>query len=63
MAKILIIEDDKSIQNSVSYYLINEGFNIDTASDLKEGKEKIDKNSYDLLLLDVTFQEGNGFDF
>lgn len=63
MAKILIIEDDKSIQNSVSYYLTNEEFNIDTASDLKEGKEKIDKNSYDLLLLDVTFQEGNGFDF
>lgn len=63
MKKILIIEDDKSIQNSVSYYLTNEGFNIDTASNLKEGKEKIDKNSYDLLLLDVTFPDGNGFDF
>lgn len=63
MVKILIIEDDKSIQNSISYYLENEGFNIDVVSNLKEGKEKIDKNSYDLLLLDVTFSEGNGFDF
>ncbi len=63
MKKILIIEDDKSIQNSVSYYLEGEGFNVDVASNLKEGKEKIDKNSYDLLLLDVTFPDGNGFDF
>ena len=50
MKKVLIIEDDKSIQNSVSYYLEGEGFNVDVASNLKEGKEKIDKNSYDLLL-------------
>ena len=63
MTKILIIEDDKSIQNSVSYYLTNEGFYIDIASNLKQGKEKIDKNSYDLLLLDVTFPDGNEFDF
>ena len=63
MTKILIIEDDKSIQNSISYYLTKEGFNIDIVSNLKNGKEKINKNSYDLLLLDVTFPDDNGFDF
>lgn len=63
MAKILIIEDDKTIQNSMEYYLTSENFMVDTATKIQEAKEKLKNNSYDILLLDVTLPDGNGFDF
>lgn len=63
MKRILIIEDDRAIQNSVKYYLENEGFKIDCASFLTDGEQMLVKNEYDLLLLDVSFRESNGFDF
>lgn len=63
MKRILIIEDDKVIQNSVKYYLENEGFKLDCASSLTDGEQMLVKNEYDLLLLDVSFIESNGFDF
>ena len=63
MKRILIIEDDKVIQNSVKYYLENEGFKLDCASSLTDGEQMLIKNEYDLLLLDVSFRESNGFDF
>lgn len=63
MKRILIIEDDNVIQNSVKYYLENEGFKIDCASSLTDGEQMLVKNEYDLLLLDVSFRESNGFDF
>ena len=63
MKRILIIEDDNVIQNSVKYYLENEGFKLDCASSLTDGEQMLVKNEYDLLLLDVSFTESNGFDF
>ena len=63
MKRILIIEDDNVIQNSVKYYLENEGFKLDCASSLTDGEQMLVKNEYDLLLLDVSFRESNGFDF
>lgn len=63
MAKILIIEDDKTIQNSMEYYLTSENFMVDTVRKIEEAKEKLKNNSYDILLLDVTLPDGNGFDF
>lgn len=63
MKRILIIEDDNIIQNSVKYYLENEGFKLDCASSLTDGEQMLVKNEYDLLLLDVSFRESNGFDF
>lgn len=63
MKRILIIEDDKAIQSSVKYYLESEGFRLDCASSLAEGEQMLDKSEYDLLLLDVSFRESNGFDF
>lgn len=63
MKRILIIEDDNAIQNSVKYYLENEGFKLDCASSLTDGEQMLVKNEYDLLLLDVSFRESNGFDF
>ena len=62
MTKILLIEDEKNIQISIVYYLQNEGFKINSANNIKEAYEKIENNMYNLILLDVTLPDGNGFD-
>ncbi len=62
MMKILLIEDEKNIQISITYYLQKEGFKINSANNMKEACEKIENDMYNLILLDVTLPDGNGFD-
>lgn len=51
--KILIIDDEKGIQEMMQYFLSNEGFEVDTADNGKEGVELVKKNKYDFIFLDV----------
>ena len=62
MTKILIVEDDKNITNTLTYYLQNEGFKIETAKNKNEGIEKIKEKTYNLILLDITLPDGNGYE-
>ena len=62
MINILLVEDDKSISNTISYYLQSEGFTIHTAKTVKEGIENIKNNNYDLMLLDINLPDGTGYD-
>ena len=61
MTKILLVEDDKNIAITISYYLQQEGFTINTAKTVKEGIEKIKNNEYDLMLLDINLPDGTGY--
>jgi len=53
MANILIIDDERSIRNTLKEILEFEGFQIDDAKDGNEGWEKIQKNEYDLVICDI----------
>lgn len=61
MAKILLVEDDKSIVENLSEYLRDEGFETDSAGGQTEAIEKLGLNKYDLVILDITLRDGNGF--
>jgi two-component system response regulator RegX3 len=61
MAKILLVEDDKSIVENLSEYLRDEGFETDSAAGQTEAIEKLGLNKYDLVILDITLRDGNGF--
>lgn len=59
---ILIIEDDESIREILSYSLKVEGFNIIEASSGKVGLEIIENNKIELIILDLMLPDVSGFD-
>lgn len=61
MARILLVEDDKSIIDNLSAFLKKEGFDVDTATGQRAAMDKLNSASYDLILLDISLKDGNGF--
>jgi len=62
MAKILIIEDEPSMQLGLRDNLEMEGYQVNCASDGEAGLSHIRSNQYDLVLLDVMLPKLSGFD-
>lgn len=60
MNKVLIIDDEKNILDSLSGILQDEGFAVSKATDGKEGLEIFDRESPDVVLLDVWMPEIDG---
>jgi len=52
-ARIIIIEDDKDILDSLKEIIKSDGYEVDTASNGEEGIKKCRANSFDLALLDI----------
>ncbi len=61
MTRILLVEDDWSIVENLTEFLQREGFVVDSAGGQTAAIEKLCNNAYDLLLLDISLSEGNGF--
>ncbi|ERJ12602.1 response regulator transcription factor [Haloplasma contractile] len=53
MAKILIIEDEQSIQKLLSYDLNQAGYDVEVASNGKDGYKKAKNGNFDLIVLDL----------
>lgn len=58
--KILIIEDEEDLANSIAEYLSEEKYLCEFASTFHEAKDKIELFNYDCILLDITLPDGNG---
>ena len=61
MTKILLVDDDKAVVETVKFLLQTEGYSVVTASDGEEGLEKAKKERPDLILLDILMPKVNGF--
>jgi DNA-binding response OmpR family regulator len=62
MIQILIVEDEIAMLNGLKDNLEFEGYQVDTATNGKEGLEKLLKHNYNVALLDVMMPEMSGFD-
>ncbi|MCX8492338.1 MAG: response regulator transcription factor [Cyclobacteriaceae bacterium] len=62
MAKLIIIEDEPSMQLGLKDNMELEGYLVETANDGDEGLAKIKTNLFDLILLDVMLPKLSGFD-
>jgi len=60
--KILVIEDEPAMLNGLKDNLEFEGYEVDTAPEGNEGLNKVLKNEYSLILLDVMLPNISGFD-
>lgn len=60
-SRILIVDDNPEIREVVTVLLEGEGFLLEEAADGKEALEKIKRNSYDLILLDVMMPGLDGY--
>ncbi len=61
MSRILLIEDNESIVMGLEYLFESEGLISRTARNVKEARQALETESYDLVLLDVGLPDGNGF--
>ena len=60
--KVLIIEDEKLLSDSITTYLKQESFVCDNASTYNIAIEKIESFDYDCILLDINLPGGSGLD-
>lgn len=63
MDKILLLEDDLSLINGLSFAFTKQGFETDVARTMKEACGLWKDGKYDLLVLDVSLPDGSGFEF
>lgn len=62
MSRILLLEDDLSLINGLSFALKKQGFDLDIARTVKEAGNFWANGHYDLLLLDISLPDGTGFE-
>jgi DNA-binding response OmpR family regulator len=60
--RILIVEDDEDIVDTVKYSLELKGFMVDVAYDGLHALRKARRNEYDLMLLDIMLPGKNGYE-
>jgi len=58
--KLLIVEDDPEIQESIMAYLLPEGYVCEQAFDFKQAHDKITSFLYDCILVDINLPDGSG---
>lgn len=59
--KILLVEDDKDIVDYLGSFLKGEGFVVESVSGQAEAIQQIEEKEYDLLLIDISLSDGNGY--
>lgn len=61
MTKLLLVEDDKGIVSNLTDFLYREGYRISSAPGQSGAMALLQKERFDLVLLDISLADGNGF--
>ena len=62
MAKVLIIDDERMMCDSLSKIVQRMGHEVTCAYTVKEGMEQTSTGAYDVVFLDVNLPDGNGLE-
>lgn len=61
--RLLIVEDDKDLNDGLAYAFLQEGYKIQQAYTYQEGMSCFKKKEISVILLDCNLPDGNGYDF
>lgn len=61
MKRILLVDDEEDLLETGRMFLVEVGYEVDTAKDGLEAMEKVYENKYNLVLLDITIPEMDGY--
>lgn len=60
--KILIVEDEKALAESIDTFLSQENYRCEWAGNYEKALEKVQLYDYEVVILDITLPDGNGLD-
>lgn len=60
--EILLVEDNENIVSGLEYAFFKNNYNLVSKMDIKSAIEYLNDNKPELIILDVTLSDGNGFD-
>ena len=60
--KILIIDDERSIRNSLKEILVDEGYEVEVAENGAQGCQMADKEKYNVIFCDIKMPEMDGME-
>lgn len=60
--KILVVDDEKIVRESLFHWFEDEGYSVDTAEDALDALKQFDKDKYDLILLDMKMPGMSGLE-
>jgi two-component system, OmpR family, response regulator RegX3 len=60
--RILVVDDETSVRESVGYALEQEGFDVTLASDGEDAQSRLSDDNFDLLILDIMMPGKSGLD-
>ena len=62
MSRLLVVEDDSSVRNTVVTFLELEGYEVDAVSSTREALQRLQQTSYPIVLSDIYLDERTGLD-
>ncbi|HYI97861.1 MAG TPA: sigma-54 dependent transcriptional regulator [Bryobacteraceae bacterium] len=62
MSRLLVVEDDGSVRNTVVTFLELEGYEVDAVASTREALQRLQQNSYPIVLSDIYLDERTGLD-
>lgn len=62
LAKVLVVDDDIRLQNLLSRFLTEQNFKVYTAIDFDDMQRQLQRNVFDMYILDINLPNKNGLD-
>ncbi len=62
MKTIMLLEDDENLSRGIAFAFEKDGYHTISACSIKEGKQLLEQQKTDLILLDLGLPDGNGMD-
>ncbi len=62
MARILVVDDELSMQEFLEIFFRSEGYDVVTAGDVASGRLHLESGDFDVLITDVQMPDGSGLD-